>query len=259
MLTPDQRHLTVRMSDAAELPILADALGDTPETVISHHLLTTGACRAWYAGDVRQPRAVAVQADAFPAEPTVFGESAAAIDRLLPHLEGWTSINVPAVHARELERPVAIAAGTLSFSTLEDVYHVLDGPLAEVEPHADVRLLTPEDAALLEGMSQLAGDVGETIVAAAIVEGEIVSLAHTFAWSPRYVDLGVTTHEDWRGRGLATSAAALVAAEVFRRGRVPVWSCGASNEPSLRIARRLGFRETSRRLYLIPSRDGQER
>ena len=258
MLTPDQRHLTVQMGDAEALPILADALGDTPETVISHYLLTAGACRAWYVGDIRQPRAVAVQADAFPAEPTVFGESASAIVRLLSHFQGWTSVLVPAVHARELERPVAVAAGTLEISTLEDVYHVLDGPLAEVSIHPDVRLLTADDVGLLEGMPQLASHAGEAIVAAAIVEGEIVSLAHTFAWSPRYVDLGVTTHEDWRGQGLATSAAALVAAEVVLRGRVPVWSCGASNAPSLRIARRLGFRETGRRLYLIPSRNGQE-
>jgi RimJ/RimL family protein N-acetyltransferase len=140
---------------------------------------------------------------------------------------------------------------------LEDVYHVLDGPLATIERHPDVRLLTPEDLALLEGMPLPAGDAELPIVAAAIIEGEIVSLAHTFAWSRRYVDLGVTTHEEWRAQGLATSAAAIVAGEVLRRGRVPIWSCGAHNEPSLRIARRLGFRETSRRLYLIPSREGR--
>ena len=255
-MTPDQRLSTARAATAHELPILADALGDTPETAISEYLLATGTCDAWYAGDPRQPRAVAVQAHRFPEEPTVFGDSAEAILRLLPHLRHWTSLLVPAVLARELQRPVAVSAGTLSLSTLEDVYHVLDGPLATIAPQPDVRLLTPDDLALLEGMPLPEPDAGLPIVAAAIVEGEIVSLAHTFAWSRRYVDLGVTTHEDWRGQGLATSAAAIVAGEVIRRGRIPVWSCGAHNEPSLRIARRLGFRETSRRLYLIPTREG---
>ncbi len=71
----------------------------------------------------------------------------------------------------------------------------------------------------------------------------------------------MTTHETFRGQGYATAAAALVIEEVRKRGRTPVWSCGAHNEPSLAIARKLGFRETSRRLYLIPVRaespDGQ--
>jgi GNAT superfamily N-acetyltransferase len=146
---------------------------------------------------------------------------------------------------------VAVAANTLALNTLEDVYHVLDGSLAPIERHPDVRLLTRDDAGLLEGMPVTFGE-GETIVAAAIIEGEVVSLAHTFAWSPRYVDIGVTTHEGWRGQGLATSAAALVADAIQQQGRVPVWSTGAHNEPSLRIAARLGFRETSRKVYLIP-------
>lgn len=90
------------------------------------------------------------------------------------------------------------------------------------------------------------------IIAAAIVEDEIVSLAHTFAWSPGYVDIGVTTHEDWRGQGYATTAAAILAEEILKRNRTPVWSCSVRNEPSMRIAARLGFRETSRKVYIIP-------
>src|SRR5699024_10046431 len=88
--------------------------------------------------------------------------------------------------------------------------------------------------------------------AAAVIEGELVSVAHTFAWSPLYVDLGVTTHEQFRGQGMATAAAAIVAAEVQKRGKVPVWSTGVDNLPSMQVAHKLGFRETSRRLYLIP-------
>jgi hypothetical protein len=249
----DTSRTTVHSVAPAEMPIIAAALGDSPETVICHHLLVTGACNAWCVGDVRQPKAVVVQAHEFLAEPTVFGESVDDIARIIPHVRDWTTFNVPALHARGLERPIANAARTGAISTLEDVYHVLDGDIPDIDRHPDVRLLTLDDAGLLEGMPALAGfGDRETIIAAAVVDAEIVSLAHTFAWSPRYVDIGVTTHEEWRNRGYATSAALLVAREIRTLGRTPVWSCGAHNELSLRIAARLGFRETSRRVYIIP-------
>jgi len=226
----EQQQAPVHQASAGEMQILADALGDSPETVIGQHLLTSATCGAWYTGDVRQPRAVAIQAHGFPGEPIVFGESADAIARLIPRLSGWSSVSVPLVHARELERPIAIAAGTLSITTLEDVHHVLDGTIAAVERRPEVRLLTDDDRDLLEGLPLLtSGEVVQPIVAAAIIEGEIVSVAYTFAWSRRYVDLGVTTHEDWRGQGFATSAAAIIAEEVRASGRVPVGGCGAHN------------------------------
>jgi GNAT superfamily N-acetyltransferase len=255
VISSDQSRPTVHTLVADEMPRLAAALGDSPETVIAHYLLTTGACNAWCVDGMDGPTAAVVQAELMPAEPTAFGTSAEDILRIIPHIEGWTSILVPTVLARSLERPIAVAAGTLTINTLEDVYHVLDGPVATLDCHPDVRLLTPDDAELLGGLEALSStDAGEMIIAAAIVEDEIVSVAHTFAWSPAHVDIGVTTHEDWRGLGYATSAAAIVSDEILKRGRTPVWSCGAHNEPSMRIAGRLGFRETSRKVYIIPLR-----
>jgi RimJ/RimL family protein N-acetyltransferase len=235
------------------MPILAASLGDSPETVIAHHLLTSRACNSWCVGDVRQPRAVVVQAHQFLAEPIVFGHSPEDIARVMPYVHGWDTFSVPAYLSHTLERTVTNLAGTTALNTLEDVYHVLDGPAPGMELREDVRLLTDDDMLLTAGMDQLEQNSAyKPIVAAGIVEGEIVSLAHTFAWSPLYVDIGVTTHEEFRNQGYATSAAAIVAAEVRKRGRTPVWSCGIHNEPSLRIAEKLGMRETSRRIYLIP-------
>ncbi len=252
IVTPDDRT-TVRSVAPEEMPLLAATLGDSPETVISHHLLTSRACNAWCVGDVRQPSAAIVQAHAFLAEPIVFGHAPEDIARIMPFVQGWDTFSVPRYLAHTLERTITTLAGTGALHTLEDVYHVLDTPIPPFDRRDDVRLLSDDDMLLMAGMDELQQNSAyKPIVAAAVIDGEIVSLAHTFAWSPLYVDIGVTTHEEFRGQGYATTAAAIVAEEVRKRGRTPVWSCGAHNEASLRIAEKLGFRETSRRLYLIP-------
>lgn len=252
IVTQDDRS-SVHTVTPEEMPLLAASLGDSPETVIAHHLLTSRACNAWCVGDVRQPSAAIVQAHAFLAEPIVFGHAPEDIARIMPFVQGWDVFLVPTYLAHTLERTVTTLAGTGALNTLEDVYHVLDGPIPDIERREDVRLLTDEDMLLMAGMDELQQTSAyKPIVAAGLVDGEVVSLAHTFAWSPLYVDLGVTTHEEFRNQDYATSAAAIVAEEARKRGRTPVWSCGAHNEASLRIAEKLGFRETSRRTYLIP-------
>lgn len=243
----------VRQASPEQMPILAAAIGESPETVISHHLLTSRGCDAWYVGDIRQPRGMVVQAHSFPAEPVVHGHSAIDVAAIIPYVHGWQTFSTPLHLVNGLERPIAQAKGTTSLRTLTDVYHVLDTPLTDAPTHEHVRLLTDDDIALTMQIDELQQDSPyKPIVAAAVIEGEIVSLAHTFAWSPMYVDIGVTTHEQYRNQGMATACAAIVAEQVQKRGKVPVWSTGEDNEPSMRIAARLGFRETSRRLYLIP-------
>jgi RimJ/RimL family protein N-acetyltransferase len=44
----------------------------------------------------------------------------------------------------------------------------------------------------------------------------------------------------------------MVARAVRAAGQTPVWSCGESNEASLRVAGKLGFVEVGRRTYVIP-------
>jgi len=92
----------------------------------------------------------------------------------------------------------------------------------------------------------------EGVVACAVVGGAVVSIGHTSARTSRYADIGVFTAEQWRGRGLATAAAALVATRVQETGQIPVWSTGEDNWASLRVAEKLGFRTTLQRTYVIP-------
>lgn len=243
----------VRVATAEDMPILAAAFGESPETVISYHLLTSRNCDAWFVGDVRQPRALIIQAHGFTTEPIVHGHYVDDVARIIPYIKDWETFSTPLYLAGDLERVVTQARHTTSLRTMTDVYHVLDSTIPDTVSHPEVRLLTDDDLALTIMIDDLQQDSAyKPIVAAAVIEGDIVSLAHTFAWSPLYVDIGVTTHEQFRGKGMATAAAAIVATEVQKRGRVPVWSTGADNVASMRVAQKLGFRETSRRLYLIP-------
>jgi predicted GNAT family acetyltransferase len=91
-------------------------------------------------------------------------------------------------------------------------------------------------------------------VAAAIVTRAVVSIAFASARTAGHADVGVATLESWRGRGLATAAASLVAARIQAEGQAPVWSAGEGNLASLRVAEKIGFVEIGRRTYVIPAR-----
>lgn len=57
--------------------------------------------------------------------------------------------------------------------------------------------------------------------------------------------------EEFRGRGLATAAAALVTRAVLAAGQTAVWSTGATNVASQSVARKLGSREVARTSYVV--------
>jgi len=249
--------------DRESCRLLADALGDAPETVISVHQLRRGLCRAYVAGAPPRFRGAIVQGDDLPEEPTGFGSDAAVLWELLRSLEGWECVNV--------STEVAPALGNIMEKHLGapvryygDIYHVLDQPVRESR-HEAVRQLTLDDLELLQSapVASPGGGFGgprplltHGVVACAIVSGRIVCLAQTYARSERHADIGVFTHEDWRGRGFATAAAAIVARRVQEAGQTPVWSTGEDNWASLRVAQKLGFTKISQRTYVIPQRSG---
>ena len=93
--------------------------------------------------------------------------------------------------------------------------------------------------------------LSEGIVAGAIDAGQLVSIAHTSGVTDLHGEIGVGTLESWRKRGLCSAAASIVSNRLQKQGRVPVWSTGEDNFASLRVAAKLGFREVSRRTYVI--------
>jgi RimJ/RimL family protein N-acetyltransferase len=245
-----------------EFEAIAGFLGESPQTVISLHMLEHGVCEVICVGSPHAPEGVVIQSTEYPQEPIAYGD-AEAIASILHGLAGWTCLNVPADLAGALEEDVRRAANASSVRMLDDVYHILETPSPEFNM-PDVRLMTRADADLfrsapdeLDGADDawLLRNLEHGYVGGAIRNGQIVSLAHTFATSKVYADLGVRTMTDWRRKGLATAAASIVARAIQRDGRTPVWSCGNVNVASLAVAARLGFREVSRRVYLIPVMD----
>lgn len=117
---------------------------------------------------------------------------------------------------------------------------------------------TPETVicvhALARGSARAFVCDGTACTRGAVVRGTVVSLSHTSAITPRHADVGVYALEAWRGRGLSTAAAAIVARTVQAAGRIHVWSTGEDNHASLRVAQKLGFMEVSRRAYMIRER-----
>ena len=147
-----------------------------------------------------------------------------------------------------------------------DIYHTLDRPVMAAS-HPFVRYLTGGDLSLLTaapldvqgaclGFGTLERLLEDGVVAGAVVDGELVAVGSTWAVSKLYADLAVVTLDARRGRGLATACAGLVAAAIRRSDRVPVWSTGENNVASLRVARKLGFKEGGRRTYVnvVPGR-----
>ena len=242
-----------------ECLVLADLIGDTPMTVISASRLKQGMCDAYIAGTLPDVKGALVF-DAFCAdEPCGFGTDAEALWQLLKETHGWGCINVESACAASLGALIEADRGT-SIRYYGDVCHTLLEPVHCYSNEA-VRLLTIEDTARLEkAPAEVQGNGYKTheamltngIAAGAVVDGNIVAIAHTYAETDLHADIGVSTVEQWREKGFATAAASLVAREVQAKGKVPAWSCGEDNIASLRVAQKLGFTEVGRRTYVIP-------
>jgi RimJ/RimL family protein N-acetyltransferase len=253
------KHRAPRRAGQGEHGILADALGDRPETVISVHLLSHGLCDANVEGDPAHFRGLIVQSHQDPGEPTGFGDDARALWELLKMARGWWCVNTSKACAPRLGTIVEQTGRSVGY--YGDVYHTLARPVLPFE-HEAVRALELAGLAMLDAaVAEIRGGVAwasdermleEGVVAGAVSEGRLFAIAYTSALGPKHADVAVSTLKEWRGYGLATAAASLVVGKVQEQERVPVWSCGEDNHASLGVAHKLGFVEALRRVYVIP-------
>ncbi len=241
-----------------ERQALARTLGDTPESVISVHLLARGLAEAYVAGDPTHPSGVIVREGSYPGELMSFGSDAAVLWELLLLVGGWWCVSVVEPCAEDLGRMIEERTGG-GVRYYGDIYHPLRDPVAGIQ-HGAVRLLTPDDLELVEaaavevrgsGWESAQEMLEEGVAAGAVVKGALVAIAFTHARSARDADVAVSTLKEWRGRGFATAAASLFAKRLQEAGRRPMWSSGEDNLASLRVAKKLGFTPITRRIYVI--------
>jgi ribosomal protein S18 acetylase RimI-like enzyme len=235
--------------------ILAGTLPDSPQTVISISRLRCGLARAYVVGDVQDWETAVIDDPGQPGEPMAFGHNAIQIAELMAALPGWFCVNV-ATDVAAILGPLLADKMDCSIRYYKDIYHIMNTPAPRLS-HPDIRRLTPDDLPLLQAAPDIIRGhdptriLTEMYAAGAVVNGRVVAIAQNYAFSDQYGDVGVSTLPDFRGQGLATAAAALVARELQQNGRIPVWSCGEDNYASLRVAEKLGFKYDSQRTYII--------
>lgn len=241
--------------------ILAETLGDTPETVISYHLLRHGFCQAYVAGKPSNFDGIIIQNKLDPAEPVGYGSDARILWGLLKSVKDWECVEISNKCAKELGEIITSETGR-KVRYYVDIYHALQKPVNELK-NEFVRQIKLDDLDMLESADEdfrkCCFDtpkklLNEGFVACAIVSGKIVGVALTSARSHKHSDIGVFVAENYRNRGFATASASIVAKLIQESGQIPVWSAGEGNIASLRIAKKLGFTEVSRMTYVIPEK-----
>jgi RimJ/RimL family protein N-acetyltransferase len=77
-----------------------------------------------------------------------------------------------------------------------------------------------------------------------LMEGdEIISEAYASALGDQYAEIGAITQKSYRGQGYAPIACASLIEACENRGYQAYWSCDVDNPASIRVARKLGFRQ----------------
>ena len=67
-------------------------------------------------------------------------------------------------------------------------------------------------------------------------------MAFTSGISNEYVDIGIETSPDYRGKGFAKIVADRMVARIIQEGKQPVWECNSTNTGSIRTAEAVGFK-----------------
>ena len=67
----------------------------------------------------------------------------------------------------------------------------------------------------------------------------------------RFEELGVVTEEAHRGAGWSPACSAAAIADIQSRGRTPCWSTTPDNTASIRVAMKLGFRQTREEMHFM--------
>jgi RimJ/RimL family protein N-acetyltransferase len=89
----------------------------------------------------------------------------------------------------------------------------------------------------------------QTLGVVILHEGKVVCEAATGAPTHGRIEVGVTTAEEHRQRGLATIACARLIELCEAQGYATWWDCAKQNIPSIKLARKLGYRNEQEYRY----------
>ncbi len=230
-------------------------------------MLATGIGRCWV-DRLSQPRCaiaftggnLTLVGDAAALLPARF---AAAIETLL---EDWKRVFIAAPDAF---LPAVLEALT-DPARWPRVIFTTDAVLSPevASPPGELRRLAAADAAavdaLEEGIQWISDTLGGPRALAAcntafggFVDGRLVSVAVPFYVGERFEELGAVTEDAHRGVGWSSACSAAVIADIHSRGRTPCWSTTPDNSSSMRVASKLGFRQTREEMHFMVGRPTQ--
>lgn len=129
----------------------------------------------------------------------------------------------------------------------EVAFHQVEPPTMEIEAARRMaRLLTSRDRSLLRTFQPNSEEYylhpDRRPLIGTIVEGRLLSLAHSSRRTSEACELGITTLPAARRRGYALAATILWAATVSQEGLVPIYSALVKNTASLNLASAAGYR-----------------
>ena len=144
-----------------------------------------------------------------------------------------------------LNLPPTVAAAT--GISREVAFHQVESPALGIETARRMaHLLTSRDRSLLRTFQPNSEDYylhpDRRPLFGVVIEGRLLSLAHSSRRTPEACELGITTLPAARRKGYALAATILWAAAVNQEGLVPIYSALVKNAASLNLANAAGYR-----------------
>ena len=220
---------------------LAAALPDEPRWLETRAMLASGHATVTGGDTVEAGFVVRVAHGAVSAVAVVGHPPPDAIVDAVAGTTELTPVLAQAADAPHVEQ----ALGGGGWTRERAILHLCDTATSFSAPAADVRLLGRSDS-----LEHLPAGLRHEIthaqtfapVAAAFVGSRPVSFCYPVWATERLWDVSIDTLEAYRGRSLGAAAVLFMMDAMRRSGREPVWGALESNQPSLRLGAKLGFK-----------------
>jgi RimJ/RimL family protein N-acetyltransferase len=222
---------------------LAAALPDEPQWLEIRAMLSSGHAVVTGGDTVDSGFVVRVAHGAVSAVAVVGHPPAAAIAEAVAGATELTPVIAQTSDAAHVAESLRSAAPR-SWTGERAILHLRDESVP-LRASTDVRLLTPADSLehLPAGLHHEITHAREFAPVAAVFAGaRAVSFCYPVWTTERFWDVSIDTLEEHRGRSHGARAVSFMIDRMRRQGREPVWGALESNQPSLRLGAKLGFR-----------------